>query len=120
MPHGDQTGPSGQGPMTGRGMGHCAGYKQPGLADLGLGFAGRGAGRGRGGRGFRNQFHATGLTGWQRAQRGMQAWGTPQPEETAEHVPARSVRTQVLENRAELLEAQLSGVREALSRLQAE
>ena len=101
-------------------MGHCAGHEPPGLANPGPSFAGRGAGRGWGGRGFRNQFHATGLTGWQRAERGMQAWGIPQPEETAGAVPVRSVRTRVLENRAELLEAQLSGVREAISRLQAE
>ena len=120
MPHGDQTGPMGQGPMTGRGMGYCAGYEQPGFANPTPGFAGRGAGMGRGGRGFRNQFHATGLTGWQRAQRGMQAWGAPQSEETAERGPALSVRARVLEHRAELLETQLSRVREALSQLRAE
>ena len=32
----------------------------------GRGFAGYGFGRGGGGRGHRNWFHATGLTGWQR------------------------------------------------------
>ena len=77
MPRGDGTGPWGAGPMTGRGVGHCAGYEQPGFANPGPGFAGvgRGPGGGRGGRGFRNRFYATGLTGWQRAERGMQAWG---------------------------------------------
>lgn len=120
MPHGDQTGPMGQGPMTGRGMGYCAGYEQPGFANPGPGFPGRGAGRGWGGRGFRNQVSATGLTGRQRAQRDMQVGGTPPSEETAEHVLARSVRIGVLEHRAELLEAQLSQVQETLSRLQAE
>ncbi len=49
MPRGDKTGPAGQGPMTGRGMGYCAGYAGPGYADspgrgMGRGF---GAGRGR-------------------------------------------------------------------------
>ena len=67
MPHGDQTGPTGQGPAMGRGMGHCAGREQPGFANRAPGFPGRGAGRGWGGRGFRNQVSATGLTGWQRA-----------------------------------------------------
>ena len=43
MPGMDGTGPMGQGPTTGG----C---------------------RGRGGRGYRNRYHATGFTGWQRAE----------------------------------------------------
>ncbi|KPJ68933.1 MAG: hypothetical protein AMJ45_01455 [Syntrophobacter sp. DG_60] len=62
MPAGNGTGPFGLGPMTGRGMGYCAGYGLPGYAAprprLGLG-------RGRG-RGFRWQYWATGLPGWRR------------------------------------------------------
>ena len=53
MPRGDETGPLGQGPMTGRGLGYCAGYPHPGFIYPGFG---RGFGRGwdRGiGRGFR-------------------------------------------------------------------
>lgn len=42
MPLGDGTGPNGMGPRTGRGMGFCAGFNQPGFAN---GF-GRGFGRG--------------------------------------------------------------------------
>jgi len=48
MPRGDGTGPMGQGPMTGRALGHCAGYAVPGFANpignrLGCGMAwGRG------------------------------------------------------------------------------
>ncbi len=42
MPRGDGTGPMGQGPMTGRGLGYCAGYPHPGF------------GRGRG---FRRRFY---------------------------------------------------------------
>lgn len=54
MPRGDGTGPVGQGPMTGRGLGRCAGNDAPGY---GNGFFGRGLGRGFGrglgfGRGF--------------------------------------------------------------------
>lgn len=30
MPAGDRTGPEGQGPMTGRAAGYCAGYDSPG------------------------------------------------------------------------------------------
>jgi hypothetical protein len=53
MPGRDGTGPIGQGAMTGGRRGWCAS-------------GGRGVGRG--GRGWRHQFYATGLTGWQRAQ----------------------------------------------------
>jgi len=41
MPGGDGTGPLGQGPMTGRGLGYCAGYAAPGFmagGRIGLGF----------------------------------------------------------------------------------
>jgi len=64
----------GQGPMTGRQAGYCAGFPRPGYMNpvggmgfgRGGGFGGRG-GRGFGGRGWRNRYYATGLTGWQRA-----------------------------------------------------
>jgi hypothetical protein len=58
MPFGDRTGPSGLGPMTGRGAGFCAG--------------------GRGGRGWRNRFRATGLTGRQSGARAAAALGREQ------------------------------------------
>jgi len=53
MPRGDKTGPNGQGMMTGRKMGYCAGYNVPGFMNgtgFGGGFGGgfgRGMGRGR-------------------------------------------------------------------------
>ena len=60
MPRGDGKGPEGLGPMTGRGLGYCAGFDSPGFTKgigrgLGRGLArGRGRGIGRGlGRGFR-------------------------------------------------------------------
>ncbi len=67
MPKGDRTGPAGMGPMTGRAAGFCAGSAAPGYANPlgGRGMGGMGRG-GRGGRGRRNQYYATGLTGWQR------------------------------------------------------
>lgn len=56
MPGFDGTGPAGQGPMTGRGMGYCGPSGNPGYArPLGLGFRRGWGGRGRG-RGFRNRF----------------------------------------------------------------
>jgi len=63
MPGFDGTGPMGQGAMTGSGRGYCA---------IALNSAG---GRPFGGRGFRNCFYTTGLPGWMRSQRGMQAFG---------------------------------------------
>jgi hypothetical protein len=49
MPRGDQTGPAGMGPRTGRGMGFCNGFDAPGFMNSGFGRGfGRGMGRGRG------------------------------------------------------------------------
>lgn len=74
MPCGDQTGPMGQGPETGRAAGKCAGYGVPGYMNPvpGRGFGrGRGSGRG-GGRG-----HGWGRgRGWR--HRGG-AWGSVDP-----------------------------------------
>ena len=75
MPRGDRTGPSGLGPMSGRGAGFCAGSGMPGFAN---GAPGRGSGWSscmrRGSRGNRNWFHRTGLFGWQRG--GADSYGT--------------------------------------------
>jgi hypothetical protein len=60
MPGGDRTGPLGEGPMTGRAAGYCAGYGTPGFTNPapGCGFRGRGF-RGRGGgRGYRQFWRA--------------------------------------------------------------
>jgi len=78
MPGGNQTGPSGEGPMTGRGLGSCGGGAggRPGRG--GRMFRGRGRGPGGGGgRGHRNWYHATGLTWWQRATRGFRGLANP-------------------------------------------
>ena len=58
MPRGDKTGPEGQGSMTGRAAGYCAGYSVPGFMKPTYGY-GRGLGRGYGrglGRGYRRGF----------------------------------------------------------------
>lgn len=67
------------GPMTGRAAGFCAGYGMPGYMNPILGRGGWGRGRGffgrrGGGWGRRNWFHATGLTGWQRAAMAGMPW----------------------------------------------
>ncbi|WP_429413032.1 DUF5320 domain-containing protein [Roseimarinus sediminis] len=57
MARGDKTGPMGQGSMTGRSLGYCAGYDSPGFTSgfgggrgQGRGFGSGGQGRGSGGR----------------------------------------------------------------------
>lgn len=96
MPRGDGTGPQGQGPRTGRGMGFCNGFDVPGT---GVG-RGQGFGRRMGGRGPR---------GWGRGRwSARQSWtGTP-PEET----PAlpRPVASPVME--------EIEGLHERLDTLQ--
>lgn len=65
MPRGNKSGPTGQGPMTGRAMGYCVGNDVPGYMEdrPGLGLArgfrgGRNAGMGRGpGRGMGNRWN---------------------------------------------------------------
>jgi len=61
MPRGDRSGPDGMGPMTGRGLGYCAGSDRPGFmadepprggAGYGRGYGARGRGRMGYGRGF--------------------------------------------------------------------
>jgi hypothetical protein len=74
MPGGDRTGPMGMGPMTGRGAGFCAGHGVPGYSNPGYGAGGAVFG-GRGGRGRRNRFFATGIPGWRWfTQNPMSGW----------------------------------------------
>jgi len=102
MPWGDGTGPVGFGPMTGRGSEYCAGLPTPGFMP--------GARFGRG-RGWRNIFHATGLTGMQRAAMGF--FGAKPPE------PTREQEEQILKGQAEFLEEQLALLKKRLEELSA-
>lgn len=85
MPSGDRTGPVGQGSMTGRSLGYCAGYDTPGFTrgfggGMRRGFgSGRGMGRGGGyGRGL-----SRGLRfGWPQAFYAQaNPWKAPDKEE---------------------------------------
>ena len=65
MPRGNRIGPWGLGPMTGRGMGYCAGFPSPGFMSPGPGF---GFGRGFGfRRSFSRRFSLRRGRGWRRA-----------------------------------------------------
>ncbi len=104
MPRGDGTGPRGFGPMTGRGMGYCAGYAMPGYANAGFD-------RGRG-RGFGRMNYMTGLPGWARP---AYTYGS------APYFPAGMADTdqkEVMQNQADFLEKQLKEVRERLEGLE--
>ena len=120
MPRGDQTGPEGMGPMTGRAAGFCAGHSMPGYANpgprAGLGSA-RGFSRGAG-RGWRNMYYATGLTGWQRG------WPV-YPHAAPYRVPdAQAVTKQqeadVLKGQAEYFESALGEIRKRLDELESD
>jgi len=116
MPGGDRTGPLGRGPRTGRGFGFCSGYQAPGYT-AGGGYAGWGAGfgrgrgfwcRGGGGRGWRNMFYATGQPGWARS--GYPTAAPPMPDAESEK--------RVLQDEAEALQAELGAIRQRLNTLE--
>ena len=127
MPGGDGTGPAGLGPMTGRAAGYCAGYPAPGymspVGGQGFGFGGWGRGRG-GGRGRRNQFYATGLTGWQRSAMGWPPVGVtaaPVAPYGAPFVAGFGAEQQLdaLKGQAEYFEDALDGIRKRIEELEA-
>ena len=126
MPGGDRTGPAGMGPMTGRGAGFCAGFGVPGFMNrlFGPGFFGWGRGRRGGGRGWRNMFYATGLTGWQRAALGWPAWGFGGPHLPGQAAPFGAVpptkeqELQWLKRQAEFLSRSLEDIQKRIDELQ--
>jgi len=123
--------------MTGRGAGYCAGYGVPGYMNPMVGGGGFwGMGRRGGGRGRRNQFYATGMTGWQRAGYGMPAWGqypaaapaAPMapaagygvPPMTPWAQPTREQEVEGLKGQAEYFEDMLDGIKKRIEELQAQ
>lgn len=93
-------GPMGGGPMSGRGMGFCAGFQAPGYANPAVGYR-CGGGRGRG---QRNMFYATGQPLWQR-------FGACAPLEPAD-------QKSFLQNQATALENELKQIRDRLSKIE--
>jgi hypothetical protein len=100
----------GMGPMTGRGAGLCAGSNVPGFANRGFGLFGRG--RGGGGRGWRNRFYATGLTGWQRAAMDAVA------AQAVAAVPTTDEEKQTLTAQLGAMQSQLEAISQRLARLE--
>jgi len=89
MPRGDRTGPQGEGPMTGRQMGFCAGNDRPGFADA----PGSGMGRGFFRRGRTRNF-----------------WRAREPY-FQEYLPASSERT----DEVQFLRKEIQQLKESLS-----
>ena len=128
MPLGDGTGPVGQGRMTGRAAGYCAGYGVPGYANPipGRGFWGRG-GRGRGfwgrggGRGWRHWYYATGLPGWARAPYGFPVWSGSAinpPYAAAYSGPDKEQELQMLKDQADYFTENLEGIKKRIEELE--
>lgn len=115
MPRGDRTGPMGCGPMTGRGMGYCAGYESPGHTRPSFGYRGFGGGRGHGfGRGFGR--------GWGRGcHHHPPAWGPgrfARDWEPGFQAPTREQELGYLQAEAEALKEQLDAIRARIADLE--
>ncbi len=108
MPGFDGTGPMGQGPMTGGGRGYCA---VPLSGDRPMYTGRRFFGKGQG-RGWRNCFYATGLPGWMRVQRGMQAFGS------FGRAMSKEDELAMLKNQADFLKEELDTVRTRVQALE--
>lgn len=107
MPAGDGSGPRGAGPGTGRGLGFCAGYAQPGYASFG---PGRGSGRGWG-RGFGRGRGRGRRAGWAASAPGP--WFGP-PAVTA------ASEAELLKNQVAFYEQELANLNKRLGELEAE
>jgi len=111
MPRGDGTGPLGRGPMTGRGAGFCSWFGMPDYGnasqEYGSGF-GRGSGFRGGGRGWRNRFFASGLSGWMRPAGYAAPYRKPDPE----------VEKQMLKNEVDVLGSELDYIKKRLDELE--
>ena len=103
MPRGDRTGPTGAGPMTGRGAGTCAGFAAPGITNFGRG-RGCGMGFGRGGSFGRG------------AGRGLgRGWGWPMAGAVA---PTGEQELAVLKQQAQQLGADLELIQSRIQELE--
>ncbi len=114
MPRGDGTGPQGMGPMTGRGLGYCAGYSVPGFANpIGSGY-GRGMAWGRGGGGGRGLAFRRGRGGYFAPYAGfVPPAGVPFPAVAPDEATALKSHLSVLEEQLAAVKARLGEIEEA-------
>lgn len=111
MPRGDGSGPSGMGPMTGRGAGYCAGFATPGFVNSWG--AGRGAGFGMGARGGWGRGRGW---GWRAAGPGIGYY--PQTYPVAPPVGAYGIQPQDKETQLDFLKSQAEMVSESLANIE--
>lgn len=118
MPGGDRRGPLGYGPMTGRGMGFCAGYDRGGFASN---FQGRRFGRRGGGPGFNRGYYGGYGRGRGYRNRFFNAppsmpygdWGY---RETFELTPEREM--DMLKNEAKVIQEELDFIQARIKELE--
>ena len=132
MPRGDQTGPQGQGPMTGRGLGHCSGSDQPGYVygAPGRGYGpsygrgggwgggrggGFGGGGGRSGPGSGLRWGVGRAAGW--GQRYWHTPGSPVSPVAREPESDREQEVRFLETQRNNLQTELADLEQRLSQL---
>jgi len=130
MPAGDRTGPTGAGPMTGKGSGYCSGSDKPGflgkIFGQGRGFSWCGFGRGRGQGGGQGRGMGQGRGGGQgrgmgQGRGGGQGRGMDQgmggnpipPQAMPPENEARELR-----NQASLLEKDLARIKDRIAELE--
>lgn len=121
MPRGDRTGPAGEGPKTGRGLGYCTGYSTPGYTK-GKPRGGGGFGRGRG-RGFGYRYWAPGpAPGYSpriQPQSEQPEAGQQVPQDAGISGPAGSEQeAQALKQEAQRLEDQLEEIYDRIDELE--
>jgi hypothetical protein len=115
MPRGDGTGPMGQGSMTGRAAGLCAGYGTPGSMNPAFGRGIRSCVTGfGGGRGWRNMYYSTGLPGWARYSGNPAEYGYLRPYQK----PDPEFEKQVLREQAGFLKSELDSIQKRLSEIE--
>jgi len=115
MPREDGTGPLGMGLMSGKGAGYCGGYtfNKPAFENCtnkGFGWScGFGiCGFGRGSRGWRHQFYATGLPGWVRGSATQGAYQTLD----------KDIEKKNLNNRVASLKAQIDQINKTIEHIE--
>lgn len=115
MPRGDGTGPMGQGSMTGRAAGLCAGYGNWGGMNPAFGRGRRfcAAGPG-GGHGWRNMYYSTGLPAWARYSGNPAGYGYMRPYQK----PDPELEKQELREQAEFLKSELDFIQKRLSEIE--
>ena len=117
---GDGTGPAGQGPKTGRGLGRCTGNAAPGYQNTSVPRLGNGYRRfGGRGRGQRNVFNATGLRRCQRSSTGaVQTTVQKQPAPNVSASATQKQSVEVLKKQAETLKQELGVILKKIETLE--